>query len=189
MKDDPDITRIRAYFAVCSRDFDAAEEIVRKSPNEEIVLFTFGLVPRQIWTLWVEFVRGNHPTTEEFGAAREQLHRKVEADPTDPYLMTALAHADVALGRKEESIKEGKRAMELRPISEDAVEGPAIATFVSQLYALTNQLDAAFVELDILVKIPGGWPNYGDLKTNPAWDPLRKDPRFDKLLAELAPRD
>ena len=45
--------------------------------------------------------------------------------------MTALAHADVALGRKEESIQEGKRAMELRPISEDAVEGPAIATFVS----------------------------------------------------------
>jgi hypothetical protein len=79
--------------------------------------------------------------------------------------------------------------MELRPISEDAVEGPAIATFVSQLYALTNQLDAAFVELDILVKIPGGWPNYGDLKTNPAWDPLRTDPRFEKLLAELAPRD
>jgi hypothetical protein len=49
---------------------------------------------------------------EQFGVAREQLQRKVEADPTDPFLVTALAYADLALGRKEDSIHEGKRAME-----------------------------------------------------------------------------
>jgi hypothetical protein len=48
---------------------------------------------------------------EQFGVAREQLQRKVEADPTDPFLVTALAYADLALGRKEDSIHEGKRAM------------------------------------------------------------------------------
>jgi hypothetical protein len=56
------------------------------------------------------------------------------------------------------------------------------------VYALANQADLAFEQLEILVKVPSHL-NYGDLKTNPAWDPLRKDPRFDKLLAELAPRD
>jgi hypothetical protein len=79
--------------------------------------------------------------------------------------------------------------MEVRPISEDALGGPDIATFVAQLYACVNRLNLAFEQLDILIKIPGRSLNYGDLKTSPGWEPLRKDPRFDKLLAELAPRD
>jgi Flp pilus assembly protein TadD len=60
-----------------------------------------------------------------WGAAREQLYRKVEADGTDPLLLTALALADVALGRKEEAMQEGRRALEMRPISEDAFLGPS----------------------------------------------------------------
>jgi Flp pilus assembly protein TadD len=187
-KNDPQVACYRVYYAMCARDFAAAEEILSESPNEEIG-FDGALVPRQIWALWVEFIRGNHPSIEQFGAAREQLHQKVEADPTDPWLMTALAEADLALGREEESIQEGLRAMELRPVSEDAFDGPTIAAIVAEIFALTNQPDVAFAQLNILAKIPGNFPNYGDLKTSPAWDPLRKDPRFDKLLAELAPRD
>jgi hypothetical protein len=103
--------------------------------------------------------------------------------------LAALAKADVALGRSEEGIQEGRRAMEVRPISEDALGGPDIATFVAQLCACVNRLNLAFEQLNILIKIPGRSLNYGDLKTNPGWDPLRKDPRFDKLLAALAPRD
>jgi Flp pilus assembly protein TadD len=188
VKGDPYVAVFRVYLAMCSRDFAAAEEILNESPNEEI-LFEGALVPRQIFALWVAFLRGNHPTAEEFGAAREQLSRKVKADPTNPQLMTALAYADVALGRKEEGIQEGQRAMEMQPISKDAVDGPTIAMNVAEIYAWTNHADAAFEQLTILVKIPAGYFNYGDLKTNPGWDPLRKDPRFDKLLAELAPRD
>ena len=60
--------------------------------------------------------------------------------------------------------------------------------WAAQVYALANQLDAAFAQLNILVKIPS-WLNYGELKMNPCWDPLRKDPRYEKLLAELAPRE
>ena len=55
--------------------------------------------------------------------------------------------------------------------------------------ALANQPDLAFEQLNILIKIPGPFLNYGDLKTNPCWDTLRNDPRFDKLLAELAPQN
>jgi tetratricopeptide (TPR) repeat protein len=171
-------------FAICARDFAAAEEILKRSANEEL-----DGVPRQIYVLRIEFLQGNHPTMEQFGAAREQLNRKVEADPSDAFLMSALASADLALGRKQESIQEAQRAMEMRPISEDAVEGPAIASDAAVVYAWTNQLDLAFTQLNTLAKIPGQDFNYGDLKTNPDWDPLRKDPRFDKLLAELAPRD
>jgi thioredoxin-like negative regulator of GroEL len=139
--------------------------------------------------LWLELIKGDHPTVEQFGAAREQLYRKVEADPTDPHLLMALALADIALGRREEAMQEGRRALEMRPISEDAVEGPFLAIKLALVYVWANQSDLAFEQLNILIKLPGLYPNYGDLKTYPAWDPLRKDPRFDKLLAELAPRD
>jgi serine/threonine protein kinase len=188
LKNDRGVASYRVYYAICAHDFAAAEEILGENTNEELY-FDSALVPREIWALWLEFIRGNHPTIEQFGGARERLYQKVEADPTDPYLLAALAKADVALGRSEEGIQEGRRAMEVRPISEDALGGPDIATFVAQLYACVNRLNLAFEQLDILIKIPGRSLNYGDLKTSPGWEPLRKDPRFDKLLAELAPRD
>jgi serine/threonine protein kinase len=188
MKDDVYITWERVYYAMCARDFAAAAEIVNKSPNEEIRFFG-PLVPRGILLLWLELVQGNHPTIEEFGAARERLYRKVEADRTDPFMLAALALADVALGRKEESMQEGRRAIEMRPISEDAEDGPVIAVNVAAVYAWANQPDFALEQLKVLIKLPDYHLNYGDLKTNPSWNPLRKDPRLGKLLAELAPRD
>src|SRR5258708_7753518 len=188
VKDDPAVESYRVYYAICARDFAAAEEILTESPNEEINFYG-ALVPRQIWSLWLEFILGNHPTIEQFGAVRERLYQKVEADPTDPYLLAALAKADVALGHSKEAIQEGRRAMEMLPISEDAVKGPDIATNFAFVCAWANQLDLAFEQLKILVKIPAGRLNYGDLKTYPGWDPLRNDPRFEKLLAELAPQE
>jgi serine/threonine protein kinase len=188
MKDDRSVVSYRVYYAICAHDFDAAEEILSESRNEELY-FDSALVPRQIWALWLELIRGNHPTIEQFEDARERLYQKVEANPTDPYLLAALAKADVALGRTEEGLEEGTRAMAIRPISEDTLGGPDIATFVAQLYVWTSHSNLAFEQLNVLIKIPGRSLNYGDLKTNPGWDPLRNDPRFDRLLAELAPRD
>jgi serine/threonine protein kinase/Flp pilus assembly protein TadD len=187
-KDDPWIAFFRVYLAACARDFAAAEEILSESPNKEIS-YAGALVPRRIVMLFVEFLRGNHPTMEEFGAAREELYRRVQADPSNPFLMAGLALADLALGRKQESIREGQRAMEMRPMSKDAVDGRSIATMVAIVYAWTSQPDTAFEQLNIVAKMPGWYLSYGNLKTDPAWDPLRKDPRFDKLLAQLAPKD
>ena len=188
LKDVPSVVMNRVFYALCARDFSAAEEILNRSQNKEI-LFCKALVPKEILILWLEFIQGNHPSIEQFGAAREQLSVKVEANPTNPFLMTMLAWADVALGRKQEAMEEGRRAMELRPISEDAFEGPDVATWIAEVYALASQPDAAFAQLNILVRIPAVHLNYGELKTNPGWDPLRTDPRFEKLIAELTPRD
>jgi serine/threonine protein kinase/Flp pilus assembly protein TadD len=188
VKDDPVVAFYRVYLAACARDFAAAKGILSESPNQEI-WYVKALVPRRMVMLFVEFLQGNHPTTQEFGAAREELYRRVQADPSNPFLMTGLALGDLALGRKQESIREGQRAMEMRPMSEDAVDGPTIATLVAIIYAWTNQPDTAFEQLNIVAKMPGWHLSYGNLKTDPAWDPLRKDQRFDKLSAELAPRD
>ena len=68
--------------------------------------------------------------------------------------------------------------------------GVIVASNVALVYVWTNQLDFAFEQLNLLSKMPTEFRvTYGDLKSYPGWDPLRKDTRFDKLLAELAPRD
>jgi tetratricopeptide (TPR) repeat protein len=153
-KDDPVMADFRILYAVCARDFSAAERIVNESSNE--LYFAGTLVPRQIYLLWIESLRGNHPTIEQFGAAREQLYQKAEADPTNPFLFVVLSLVDIYLGRKEESLREGQRAVEIRPISEDAIDGPTIALHLAMLYSLAGQVDFAFQQLEMLVKIPGG---------------------------------
>jgi hypothetical protein len=66
---------------------------------------------------------------------------------------------------------------------------PGHRTLSGIVYATANELDAAFGQLNRLIQLPADPLSYGDLKTGPCWDPLRKDPRFDKLFAVLAPRD
>jgi hypothetical protein len=74
------------------------------------------------------------------------------------------------------------------PISKDAVDGPEIVMNLAVVYAWSNEADLAFEKLGPLTKTPFGI-FYGQLKRDPYWEPLRKDPRYEKLLAELAPRD
>jgi TolB-like protein/Flp pilus assembly protein TadD len=188
MKDDSWMTIQRAFYACCDRDWAAVFEIVNKSPNEDIY-FAGAIVPRRVTNIWVAFTKGEHPTIEEFGPTREQLYRKVEADPTNPQLLGVLAYVDVALGQKEEAVKEARRAVEIRPLSQDAYEGPMLVWDLASIYAWAGKTDLAFEQISILMKVPNYLVTYGALKFDPGWDPLRKDPRFDKLLAELAPHD
>jgi hypothetical protein len=103
-------------------------------------------------------------------------------------LLSDLAVVDALLGKKQEAITEAKRASELMPISMDAVDGPGMLINLAIVYAWTRELDLAFETLGLLTKTPSGI-YYGNLKFELYWEPLRKDPRFDKLLAELAPKD
>jgi serine/threonine protein kinase/Flp pilus assembly protein TadD len=187
VKDDPWITIKRCFYAMCDRDFATAHEIVSQSPHEEI-FFAEAIVPRHVADIWLDMVEGNHPSMEEYGKTREQLYQKVEADPTNPILLSALACADIGLSRKKEAIEEARRALEMRPISEDQVDGPSIALNLALVYAWAGESDLALEQLNILMKVPGP-VTYGELKIAPHWDPLRKDRRFDKLIAELAPQD
>ena len=94
---------------------------------------------------------------------------------------------DSFLSNKELAGCEAKRAVEMLPISKDALDGARILMNLAVVYAWTAQPDLAFEALASLVKMPGGI-YYGQLKREPYWEPLRKDPRFENLLAESAPR-
>jgi hypothetical protein len=99
-----------------------------------------------------------------------------------------LAVIDALLNNKEVAISEAKRAVELLSISKDALDGPGILQNLAVVFAWTNELDLAFEKLSSLTRVPGGI-FYGQLKRQPFSEPLRHDPRYEKLLAELAPRD
>jgi hypothetical protein len=110
----------------------------------------------------------------------------MESSPTNAQLLSASAVVDALLGRKEDAISEAKRAVEMLPISKDAFDGPRVAMNLAVVYAWTDEPDLAFHQLNALSKIPYGL-FYNHLKLDRYWDPLRQDPRFDKLLAGLAP--
>ena len=128
---------------------------------------------------------GANPT---FAETRDQLNQRVQKQPENAKLLSQLAVIDALLGKNELAIAEAKRAVELLPISKDAVDGPYPELNLAAVYAWTNELDLAFETLTSLSKVPNGL-YYGPLKREPYWEPLRHDPRYEKLLAELAPRD
>jgi Flp pilus assembly protein TadD len=130
----------------------------------------------------------SHDTDPSFAETRKELHQKVQMSPENAKLLSNLAVVDALLGKKQDAIGEAAHAVEMRAASKDALAGPGIRANLALVYAWTNELDLAFETLGPLTTIPNSI-YYGELKLDPRWDPLRKDPRFDKLLAELAPKD
>jgi hypothetical protein len=100
--------------------------------------------------------------------------------------LSALGVVDAALSRKDDAIQEARHAVELQSISQDAMDGPSHVYSLAVVYAQTNEPDLAFQELAILARTTSSWTSYGYFKLDPGFDPLRKDPRFRKLLAQLA---
>jgi TolB-like protein/Flp pilus assembly protein TadD len=188
IKDHGHVASLRFWLALYAQDWTAAKQILGKNSEEDLragdqVKVT---IPRGCGEIWLAALQGKHPTMETgFGAARDQPAQRVEAHPDEAELLSVLAVVDACLGHKQEAIQEATRAVELRPISQDAVEGPWILGNLAVVYAWTNEPDLAFRELAILAKIPAALDNRPIFKADPSWDPIRKDPRFEKLVAQL----
>jgi TolB-like protein/class 3 adenylate cyclase len=122
-----------------------------------------------------------------FTAARVIEERTVRDQPEYASAWSRLGLIDAGLGRKEDAIREGRRACELLPVSKDAMDGPSYIINLAMIYAWTGEKDLALEQLAISAKIPAG-VTYGELKLYPEWDSLRGDPRFDKIVSSLAPK-
>jgi len=121
-------------------------------------------------------------------AAQEQVVAK-QKDSAPALCLLGLIDAD--LGNKQQALEEGRRATELLPVSKDAVNGPMVNAYFAMIAAWTGEKDLAIEQLSAVVR-PGVYASYctfyGYLKTFPFWDPLRGDPRFEKIVASLAPK-
>jgi hypothetical protein len=105
--------------------------------------------------------------------------------PNDPVLLSNLGLTDAGLGRKGDALREGREAVQLVPVSSDAVDGPAYATTLAKVYVWSGENDAALGELAAVVRLPRG-PSYGELRFDPVWDEIRANPRFEEIMTQAA---
>jgi hypothetical protein len=194
MADDTRVLVLRLQVALTDRDWRKAKEIIEKfKGGEDIGQFAYGNwpVPVGCYSILIARLQGEDPgSNPSFAEVREQLNQKVQKQrpPESAKLLSMLAVVDVLLGNKQAAISEARRAAEILSISKDAMEGPQVAMNLAVVYAWTDEFDLAFETLAPLTKTPNGL-YYAQLKLDRYLDPLRKDPRFEKLLAELAPKD
>jgi serine/threonine-protein kinase len=122
-----------------------------------------------------------------FTEARAEQEKIVQAQANFGPPWCVLGLIDAALGHKEEALREGRRAVELLPVEEDAVRGPAMIKYLAMIAAWVGDNELACQQLAVAIRPPRK-VTYGQLKLLPFWDPLRGDPCFEKLLASLAPK-
>ena len=177
----------RFQLAFFERDFIAASRALATLPQEWGDGFS-----RDFWMGVVARAKGDVVAAQAaFTAARAQQEAAVRAararQPDYAQALCTLGMIDAALGRKEEALREGRRAVELVPIAKDSTDGPPVVFHLALIYAWTGERDLAIEQLEIVSKIPTG-PTYGDAASGSVWDSLRGDPRFEKIVASLAPR-
>jgi serine/threonine protein kinase/Tfp pilus assembly protein PilF len=137
-------------------------------------------------------LRGDEPAARAaFTSARKELEQIVRDQPDYAAALCALGVVDAALGNKDEAIREGKRAVQLMPVSKNSLDGPMLTQYLAVIYAWTGDKDGAIEQLVYLAdpaKVPGSHVTYGHLRLSPLWDPLRGDPRFEAIVTSLAPK-
>jgi tetratricopeptide (TPR) repeat protein len=190
-RDQPGVLSYWLAQAVTDRNWQQAKELIERLNGEENGDFAYGgrPVPAACYSIEIARVQGEQPDqNHSLLEARERLNQMVQRSFEDAGLLSQLAVADALLNQKETAIAEGTRAVEMLPMSKDVVTRTGTLVNLAVVYAWANQPDLAFEILARMVKAPG-LLCYGLLKSDPLWDPLRQDPRFEKLLAELAPED
>jgi serine/threonine-protein kinase len=122
-----------------------------------------------------------------FTAARVAQEKIVQDQPDYAPSLCALGLIDAALGRKDDAVSEGRRAVALLSLEQDAVNGRRMICYLAMIAAWVGDKDLACEQLAVAIQPPAP-VSYGQLKLFPFWDPLRGDQRFEKIVGALAPK-
>jgi adenylate cyclase len=174
--------------ALAERDATAAEmalialgdATVADSQTGFSAAFGRGLVARMM--------KDESKARSAFAALRGEQEKIVQAQPDFGPAVCILALIDAGLGRKEQALREAGRAVELLPVAKDSVNGADMIQYSAVVAAWVGEKDLALEHLAQAARLPG-YLSYGRLKLLPWWDPLRGGPRFEKIVASLAPKD
>ena len=181
------VTWMRSGILMWQRKFPEALAVVQKFPGETLTTYNTAPEPKAFREGSIHFLEGDKARARiEFEQARVVSEQLLREAPEDPARHAQHGLILAALGQKAEAIAEGKRAVELLPESRDAFDGPQFTTALAQIYAWTGETDEAFRLLDHLLSVPNGIA-VSVFKLDPAWDSLRKDPRFQALIDKHAP--
>jgi serine/threonine-protein kinase len=192
---DPDggVTSVRWEVAMLDRDYAQARQVIAASTDKEFSYTGEGSTPRTFFEGSIALAQGDAAGAQKyFEEARPAFENAVIEAPS-----SAIRHANLGwlyafMGRKEDAIREGRRAVELKPESKDAVDGVIVNCYLALIYARVGEKELVFPLLERLLKTPGAVDSVdysltvNDLKHRWEWDPIRNDPRFQKLLEQPA---
>ncbi|PYJ48852.1 MAG: hypothetical protein DME85_01685 [Verrucomicrobia bacterium] len=176
------------FCALAERDGAAATQALSALGNKEIRIvdqvqfnraFVEGVIARM--------TNDEQKAQSAFTAAHAEQEKIVAAQPDFGPSWCVLGMIDAGLGRKEEALREGRHALELLPVEKDALVGQYLVRYFAVIAAWVGEKDLACEQLAIAIRPPSN-VGYGELKLMPWWDPLRGDPRFEKIVASLAPK-
>jgi TolB-like protein/Tfp pilus assembly protein PilF len=194
---DPDgaITFNRWDAALMERNPAAAENALAACRSEMISSQSGVPLPKSYLQGCIDLVRKDNARAQvNFEAARPALEKVVAESPQDAPRHAQLGLLYAFMGRKEDALREGARAVELKPVAQDVIDGAVVLGFQTLIFARAGETDKAIAQIERTLTIPFSM-NYSDdsitlsdLKTRWEWDPLRNDPRFQKIISAPEPK-
>src|SRR5437762_934220 len=194
---DPDgiVTFARWDVSLMDRDPAAAENALAACRLETITSQTGVPLPKTYLQACIDLVRGDNARAQQnFEAARPALEKTVADSPQGAVRHAQLGLLYAFMERKEDALREADRAGELLPVSRDIIEGAIVQAFQALVFARTGEIDKAISQVERLLTTPFAVDysfesiTLSDLRTRWEWDPLRNDPRFQKILARPEPK-
>ena len=182
----PSITNLWLFCALAERDTAASKNaLIALGENPSNLGLTDNVLLNRAFVEGViaRMTKDDDKAQLAFTTARTEQEKSVQAEPNYALPLCALALIDAGLGRKDEALREGRRAVELLPPEKDALDGSAMIKYLAMIAAWVGDKDLACEQLATAIRIPSGL-TYGQLKLLPVWDPLRGDPRFEKIVEE-----
>jgi TolB-like protein/Tfp pilus assembly protein PilF len=193
---DPDgsVTAARWEVAMLQRDYAAAQKVLETSQVNQLSYTIAGLTPKIFFEGCTYLAQGDNASAQKaFEQARLAFEAALKEAPESAERHASLGWLYALMGRKNDAIREGQRAVELKPESKDAVDGLLMNGYLALIYARVGENDLAIPLIERLLKTPGAVDStdysitVNDLKYRWEWDPLREDPRFQKLITQNAP--
>src|ERR1700736_1426780 len=170
--------------ALCARDANDAKRALGSMLQEGITWGANVRTPRSFCEGLAARVFGdNEAAMNAFGEAREEMETVLQKQQDYAEAISVIGMIDAALGRKEDALREGRRAVELLPATKDVMTGSELLRNLALIYAWTGEKELALDQIAAALKGPGHI-TYGQLRLHPWWDAIRQDPRFDKLVEE-----
>ena len=170
--------------ALCARDANDAKHALASMLQEGITWGANVRTPRSFCEGLVARLTGdNEAATNAFAEARDEMETVLKKQPDYAEAMSVLGMIDAALGRKQDALREGRRAVELLPVTKDVMTGPELMRNLALIYTWTGEKELALDQIATVLQGPGPI-TYGQLRLHPWWDSIRDDPRFEKLVEE-----
>jgi hypothetical protein len=175
--------------ALAERDPAAAKDALIASGentplNNDVFRFNRPFVEGIIARMTKDDDKARHAFTD----ARLEQEKLVQAQPNYGPPLVVLGMIDAALGRKDEAMREGRRAVELSPVERDSIKGALIIEYSAIIAAWVGNKDLTCERLAAAARYSGPL-SYRDLKLLPFWDPLRGEPGFEQIVASIAPKE